>query len=151
VPGAALMNGSQGAYVYLVNPDNTVSMRQVVAGPSAGDLVAINKGLTSGQTVVVDGADQLRDGAKIMLPQAPGAGAGGAGTHTRRNGAGGSSGGNGAGAGSSGANSNGASSGGDGRQHRHQHPDAGSGGDTPPAGGAPSGGAPAPGGGPPPS
>ncbi len=151
VPGAALMNGSQGTYVYLVNPDNTVSMRQVVAGPSAGDLVAITKGLTSGQTVVVDGADQLRDGAKIMLPQAPGAGAGGAGTHTRRNGAGGSSGGAGS---SGGGNGSGASSGGDGRQHRHQRPDAGSSngsGDTPPAGGAPSGGAPPAGGGPPPS
>ena len=77
VPGAALQNGSQGSYVYLVNADNTVSMRPVVAGPSAGDLVAITKGLTSGQTVVVDGADQLRDGAKIMLPQAPGTGSSG--------------------------------------------------------------------------
>jgi len=143
VPGAALMNGSQGSYVYLVNPDNTVSMRQVVAGPSAGDLVAINKGLTSGQTVVVDGADQLRDGAKIMLPQAPGAG--GAGTHPRRNGTGGSSSGNAGGASSSG------SSGGDGRQHRHQHQDGSSGSDAPPAGGPSSSGAPPPAGAPPPS
>ena len=142
VPGAALMTGSQGSYVYLVNADNTVSMRQVVAGPSAGDLVAITKGLTSGQTVVVDGADQLRDGAKIMLPQAPGAGAGGTGTHPRRNGAGASSSGSGGGGGSG-------SSGGDGRQHRHQRQDGSSGGDAPPAGGAPSGGAPPPGGGPP--
>jgi len=92
VPGAALLNGSQGSYVYLVNADNTVSMRQVVAGPTAGDLVAITKGLVSGQTVVVDGADQLRDGAKIMLPQAPGAGgpAGAPGAHQRRGAAGGS-------------------------------------------------------------
>jgi multidrug efflux system membrane fusion protein len=149
VPGAALMNGSQGAYVYLVNSDNTVSMRQVVAGPSAGDMVAITKGLASGQTVVVDGADQLRDGAKIMLPQAPGAGAGGAGTYPRRNGAGGSSGGNGAGTGSSG--SSGGSSGGDGKQHRHQRPDGSSGSDAPPGSGPPAGGAPPPGGGPPPS
>ncbi len=147
VPGAALMTGSQGSYVYLVNPDNTVSMRQVVAGPSAGDLVAITKGLISGQTVVVDGADQLRDGAKIMLPQAPGAGA--AGTHPRRNGAGGSSGGS-SGGNASGAGSSGSSSG-DGRQHRHQRQDGSSGSDTPPAGGPPSGGAPPPAGGPPPS
>ena len=146
VPGAALMNGSQGSYVYLVNPDNTVSMRQVVAGPSAGDLVAITKGLTSGQTVVVDGADQLRDGAKIMLPQAPGAGAGGAGNHPRRNGAGG---GNGAGAGSSGSSDS--SGGGDGRQHRHQHQDSSSGSDSPPASGPSPTGAPPPAGGSPPS
>lgn len=89
VPGAALLNGSQGSYVYVVNADNTVSMRQVVAGPTAGDRVAITKGLSTGQTVVVDGADQLRDGAKIILPQASGAGSSGGGgqrSHQRQNG-----------------------------------------------------------------
>lgn len=109
VPGAALQNGSQGSYVYLVNADNTVSMRPVVAGPSAGDLVAITKGLTSGQTVVVDGADQLRDGAKIMLPQAPGTGSSGS-------------------SGSSG-------SGGNGGQHHRQRQNGGDGGARPPPGG----------------
>ena len=109
VPGAALQNGSQGSYVYLVNADNTVSMHPVVAGPSAGDLVAITKGLTSGQTVVVDGADQLRDGAKIMLPQAPGTGSSGS-------------------SGSSG-------SGGNGGQHHRQRQNGGDGGARPPPGG----------------
>ena len=109
VPGAALQNGSQGSYVYLVNADNTVSMRPVVAGPSAGDLVAITKGLTSGQTVVVDGADQLRDGAKIMLPQAPGTGS----------------------SGSSGSGGNG----GNGGQHHRQRQNGGDGGARPPPGG----------------
>jgi membrane fusion protein, multidrug efflux system len=109
VPGAALQNGSQGSYVYLVNADNTVSMRPVVAGPSAGDLVAITKGLTSGQTVVVDGADQLRDGAKIMLPQAPGTG-------------------------SSGSSGSGGS-GGNGGQHHRQRQNGGDGGARPPPGG----------------
>jgi multidrug efflux system membrane fusion protein len=131
VSGAALLNGSQGSYVYLVNADNTVSMRQVGAGPPAGDMVAITKGLTAGQTVVIDGADQLRDGAKIMLPQAPGAGGGAAGApgaHQRRGGASGSS------------SSSSSSSGGDG-QHRHQRQNGADGAGTPPA----------PGGGPPPS
>ncbi len=116
VPGAALLNGNQGSYVYLVNADNTVSMHQVVAGPTAGDRVAITKGLDSGQTVVVDGADQLRDGARITLPQAPGA-AGTPRVHAPR----------------SGSEGNGSGSGG---QHRQQR----QGGD----GGAPGGGAPAP-------
>jgi multidrug efflux system membrane fusion protein len=142
VPGAALLNGSQGSYVYLVNADNTVSMRQVVAGPTAGDMVAITKGLASGQTVVVDGADQLRDGAKIMLPQAPGAGggaagaAGAAGAHQRRGGASGSSGGNAGGGSSSGSGS------GSGGQHRHQRQNGSEGGDSQP--GASSGGSTAP-------
>jgi multidrug efflux system membrane fusion protein len=152
VPGAALLTGSQGSYVYLVNADNTVSMRQVVAGPTAGDMIAITKGLASGQTVVVDGADQLRDGAKIMLPQAPGAG-GGPGALGARQRRGGSSGGN-AGAGSSGGS-------GSGGQHRHQRQNGSDDGDAQP--GAPSSGGTAPtegtpsnrgassGGGPPPS
>jgi len=140
VPGAALLNGSQGSYVYVVNPENTVSMRTVTAGPTAGDMVAITKGLEVGQTVVVDGADQLRDGARIMLPQAPTPGAGGA--HPRRNGS--SSGGTGYGAGS------GAGGGGSGvGQHRRRQnggDDSGaqSPGNGPPAGAPPAGGAPPP-------
>jgi multidrug efflux system membrane fusion protein len=115
VPAAALQNGSQGSYVYLVNADNTVSMHPVVSGPTAGDVVAITKGLSSGQTVVVDGADQLRDGARITLPGAAGtASSGGARIH--RNGA------------SSGGNGNGSSGGSSGGHHRRgQNADASSG------------------------
>jgi membrane fusion protein, multidrug efflux system len=74
VPGAATQQGSSGSYVYVVNADSTVSMRAVTAGPSTGDLVSISKGLTAGERVVVDGADQLRDGAHVVVPgTAPGA------------------------------------------------------------------------------
>ena len=73
VPAAALQNGSEGSYVYLVNADDTVHMQPVVTGPTAGDVVAVSKGLSSGQTVVTDGADQLRDGARVLVPGAPGA------------------------------------------------------------------------------
>src|SRR6202167_5452520 len=68
VPGAAMQQGSSGSYVYVVNANSTVSMRAVTAGPSSGDLVSITKGLTIGERVVVDGADQLRDGAKVVIP-----------------------------------------------------------------------------------
>jgi len=43
-------------------------MRTVTTGPTDGNNIAIMKGLTSGETVVTDGADQLRDGAKVLLP-----------------------------------------------------------------------------------
>jgi multidrug efflux system membrane fusion protein len=134
VSGAAVLNGAQGSYVYLVNADNTVSMRPVVVGPSAGEVVSITKGLQSGQTVVVDGADQLRDGAKIMLPQAPGRGGGASsgGTHARRAG-GASSGAAAPGSGDAGASSG--SGGGEGGQH-HRHQNGGGS-----SGGAPAGGA----------
>lgn len=68
VPSAAIQRGTPGTFVYLVNPDQTVSVRVVKTGPSQGDKVAILEGLNPGDTVVVDGADKLRDGAKITLP-----------------------------------------------------------------------------------
>jgi len=134
VPGAALQNGSQGTYVYLVNADNTVSMRPVVTGPTAGDVVAITKGLSSGQTVVVDGADQLRDGAKITLPGAAAPGSS-SGAHPWRNGAssGGSAYGHPGGSSSSGGDGSSGSSGG---QH-HRHGQNGGDGISAPAGAGP--------------
>lgn len=85
VPGAAVQNGPSSNYVYIVNPDHTVTMRTVVTGPTDGSEIAITSGLTAGETVVTDGADQLRDGQKVLLPgeQPAGfaAGAGGARTY----------------------------------------------------------------------
>jgi len=75
VPGSGLQQGASGSYVYVANADNTVSMRAVTTGPGTADQVSILKGLQPGETVVVDGADQLRDGAHITIPQAGAAGA----------------------------------------------------------------------------
>ncbi len=68
VPGAAVQNGPSSNFVYIVNPDHTVSMRTVTTGPTDGNNIAVMKGLTVGETVVTDGADQLRDGASVLLP-----------------------------------------------------------------------------------
>ncbi|WNB75002.1 MdtA/MuxA family multidrug efflux RND transporter periplasmic adaptor subunit [Methylomonas koyamae] len=70
-PNAAIQQGAGGAYVYLVNADNTVSVRQVKTGPAAGETVAILDGLDAGQTLVVDGADRLRDGAAVKIAERP--------------------------------------------------------------------------------
>jgi membrane fusion protein, multidrug efflux system len=70
---AALQRGEPGTFVYLVNPDNTVSVRTVVLGATEGDRVEVRSGLVPGDVVVVDGADKLRDGAKISVgTEAPG-------------------------------------------------------------------------------
>lgn len=70
VPSAAIQRGSQGTYVYLVNADNTVSVRNVKLGTVDGDRQMVEGGLAPGDAVVVDGADKLRDGAAITLPSA---------------------------------------------------------------------------------
>jgi membrane fusion protein, multidrug efflux system len=66
MPTAAVQRGAPGTFVYLVNADQTVTVRPVTLGPSHGDMVAIDKGLSPGERVVIDGADKLRNGAKVV-------------------------------------------------------------------------------------
>ena len=56
-----------GTFVYLVNADSTVSVRAVKLGATEGDRVEVVSGLTSGDRIVIDGADKLRDGAKVNV------------------------------------------------------------------------------------
>jgi len=67
VPGAAIQRGTPGTFVYVVKSDNTVTVRVVKPGPTQGDNVSIEAGLVPGEQVVVDGADKLREGAKVEL------------------------------------------------------------------------------------
>ena len=64
---AGIQRGVPGTFVYLVNPDQTVSVRPVQLGVTDGDRVEIRSGLAPGDRIVVDGADKLRDGAKIIV------------------------------------------------------------------------------------
>jgi membrane fusion protein, multidrug efflux system len=65
-------NGVTTTFVYLVNPDDTVSVRPVTLGVVDGERVAVTAGLTPGAVVVTEGGDRLRDGAPIQLPGAEG-------------------------------------------------------------------------------
>lgn len=68
VPVAAIQRGAPGTFVYVVKPDNTVAVQVVTLGPGDAQNVSVTKGLDTGQQVVVDGADKLRDGAQVTLP-----------------------------------------------------------------------------------
>lgn len=68
VPRAAIQHGAPGTFVYLVTANSTVSIRPVQLGPVSGDRVAVAAGLAAGDTVVIDGADRLREGARIAQP-----------------------------------------------------------------------------------
>jgi multidrug efflux system membrane fusion protein len=76
VPEAAIQRGAPGTFVYVVKPDNTVSAQAVTLGPSDGQKVAVTKGLSAGQVVVIDGADRLKDGAKVVVSEPPASGSG---------------------------------------------------------------------------
>ncbi|PXW27122.1 MdtA/MuxA family multidrug efflux RND transporter periplasmic adaptor subunit [Paraburkholderia caballeronis] len=68
VPTSAVLNGSQGQFVYVVKPDNTVTVRLIKVGPVDGERTSIASGLAAGERVVTDGSDRLREGAKITIP-----------------------------------------------------------------------------------
>ncbi|WP_277047198.1 MdtA/MuxA family multidrug efflux RND transporter periplasmic adaptor subunit [Caballeronia mineralivorans] len=68
VPTPAVLNGSSGAFVYVVKPDNTVTVRNVKIGPVDGERTSIKTGLQVGERVVIDGSDRLKEGAKITIP-----------------------------------------------------------------------------------
>ena len=67
MPTAGVQRGVPGTFVYLVNADNTVSVRKVELGVTDGDRVEVRSGLQPGDRIVIDGADKLRDGAKINV------------------------------------------------------------------------------------
>ncbi len=70
VPTAAIQQGSQGTYVYLATAQSKVKVTPVVVGPAITDNTVIKKGLFSGQSVVVEGADKLTDGAVVKVATA---------------------------------------------------------------------------------
>jgi multidrug efflux system membrane fusion protein len=89
IPMSAVQRGADGTFVFVVSPDKTANQRTVKLGVQDGDKVAVLDGLKPGDTVVVDGADRLRDGAQVSVPgpaqkiQAPSGGAAPAATAAR--------------------------------------------------------------------
>jgi membrane fusion protein, multidrug efflux system len=67
VPSAAIQRGAPGTFVYLAKPDHTVAVQKVKLGPGDGQRIAVLEGLQPGESVVVDGADRLKDGAKVTV------------------------------------------------------------------------------------
>ncbi|MDT3678720.1 MAG: MdtA/MuxA family multidrug efflux RND transporter periplasmic adaptor subunit [Burkholderiaceae bacterium] len=65
VPSAAVQRGAPGAYVYVVQSGDTVALRPVSLGPSDGQRTVVREGVSVGERVVVDGVDNLRDGARV--------------------------------------------------------------------------------------
>lgn len=77
IPTAGVQRGAPGTFVYVIGADDTVAVRPVKLGATDGGKVAVRSGLTPGERVVVDGADKLREGAKVSLRDESGAPAAG--------------------------------------------------------------------------
>jgi len=83
VPSQAVQTGQDGQYVFVVKDDSTVEQRTVVPGQRVADEVVVQKGLTPGETVVVEGQLRLENGARVTTDLSgrggPGGGRGGRG------------------------------------------------------------------------
>ncbi|HTZ38262.1 MAG TPA: efflux RND transporter periplasmic adaptor subunit [Stellaceae bacterium] len=74
VPQQTVQVGPNGYYAYVIKPDDTVERRAVEVGSIQDGIAVINKGLSAGDKVVVDGQYRLTEGARVRIagPQ-PGA------------------------------------------------------------------------------
>lgn len=73
IPAAAVNQGPNGAFAYVVGPDQKVSARPLTVETTQGDVAVIRSGLKAGETVVVDGQMILKPGAKVQVHTAPAA------------------------------------------------------------------------------
>ncbi|MFN3076392.1 MAG: efflux RND transporter periplasmic adaptor subunit [Alphaproteobacteria bacterium] len=79
VPAVAIQRGPKGSYVFVVNGDETVTLRPVAVSRVAQDMALVESGLEMGERVVTEGMSRLKDGAKVTLPDPGGGKSGGKG------------------------------------------------------------------------
>ncbi len=69
VPSAAVQDGQQGKYVFIVKPNDTVDSVDISVDRVVGQETVVAKGLKGDETVVTDGQLRLVPGSKISIKQ----------------------------------------------------------------------------------
>ncbi len=67
VPTAAVQFSAKGSFVYVLNTNQTVSVRPVKTGVTSEGITTITSGIIAGNSVVTEGADTLTNGSKVTL------------------------------------------------------------------------------------
>jgi multidrug efflux system membrane fusion protein len=70
IPRAAVQSEAQSPFVFVIGPGDKVGVRRVTLGPSGDGRVVVEAGLKAGERVVTEGADNLREGAVVSVPEA---------------------------------------------------------------------------------
>jgi multidrug efflux system membrane fusion protein len=71
IPSAAVQNGQQGNYVFVLKPDRTVDLRPIAVDREAAEDTIVRNGLTPGELVVTDGQLRLTAGSKVSIKAGP--------------------------------------------------------------------------------
>jgi len=67
VPNAAILRGTPGTYVYVMDGEDKVAVRPIRIGQTDGTRTVALSGLAVGDRVVTDGTDRLREGAPVRI------------------------------------------------------------------------------------
>jgi multidrug efflux system membrane fusion protein len=67
VPVAAVQRGPKGPFAYIVQPGDTVAIRNLALGPQDDTQAVVRSGLTAGDRVVTAGFARLADGAHVSV------------------------------------------------------------------------------------
>ena len=70
VPSAVIQRTTSSTYVYAVNDNRTVSVRQITEGVTEGDNVEITSGIAPGDVLVMTGVDKLQEGSPVAVQMA---------------------------------------------------------------------------------
>ena len=65
VPSKAVVIEKGGAYIFVVRPDSIVEKRFIETGPEIGQNIVVERGLVSGEDIVVEGYHKLQHGMKV--------------------------------------------------------------------------------------
>ena len=80
VPTAVIQRTTNSTYVYLVQEDHKVTVKQVTLGVTEGDYTEVTSGIEPGDVLVMTGVDKLSEGTPVnvqMVGGTPGSGSGG--------------------------------------------------------------------------
>jgi membrane fusion protein, multidrug efflux system len=70
IPAAAVVEGQQGSFVFVIQPDSSAATKAVTVTRNAGDFAVVSGDVQEGDRVVVDGQLRLRQGSKVQIKAA---------------------------------------------------------------------------------
>lgn len=71
VPTKAIVIEKGGAFIFVVRPDDVVEKRFIETGPETGNKTIVERGLTPGEQIVVEGYHKLTHGIYVKAVDAP--------------------------------------------------------------------------------
>jgi multidrug efflux system membrane fusion protein len=71
IPPAAIQHGPEGLYTWVIKPDNTADQRTIATTSVNPDVAIVDKGVSAGEQVVVEGQYRLEAGTRVQAKPAP--------------------------------------------------------------------------------